>query len=59
VAKVEGQVVAAVLGQRLQHFDAELRRFEGDSQFSDIALLVRGEHLAILARVRPGVLLKR
>ena len=50
MTQVERKVIAAVLGNGLQYVDAELDRLQGDRRFRDVALVVRCEHLAILAR---------
>jgi hypothetical protein len=39
-----------MFGHRLEDVDAELDRLEGDRGLSNVALVIGGEHLPILAR---------
>jgi hypothetical protein len=49
-AQIEQQVIAAMLRDGPEHVDAELDCLEGDCRLSDVALVVGGEHLPMLAR---------
>jgi hypothetical protein len=50
MTEVERQVVADMLSNRFKDFDSKLHRLEGDRYLGDVALVVGGEHLPILAR---------
>jgi len=49
--KVEQKVVTAMLRHRLQNIDTQLDRLERDRRLSDVALVIGGEHPAILAPI--------
>jgi hypothetical protein len=45
ISDVEREVVAPVLGDRLEYVDSQPNHLEGDRRLSDVALVVGGEHL--------------
>jgi hypothetical protein len=49
-SQIKREVIATVLGNRLEDVDPELDRFERDRRFGDVPLVVGCQHPAILAR---------
>jgi hypothetical protein len=50
LSQIEQQVIATMLRDRPEHVDTQLDRLQRDRRFGDVALLVGGQHLPILAR---------
>jgi hypothetical protein len=48
-AQIECQVVATVLGDRLEDLDTQLHRLQSNRCLGDVALVVGGQHPAMLA----------
>ncbi|HET9119535.1 MAG TPA: hypothetical protein VFN72_03285 [Solirubrobacterales bacterium] len=59
VAEVESKVIPRVFGNRLENFNAQLRRLQRDRQLGDVALFVGSEHERMFAHASAPLARRR